>query len=470
MFVAATKLSLPTVGPNCRPLSVVSSRGHATPSISGRVTPSASFSISAGRMTPSTSFGRVTPHDSRVNPLGISGRVTPGTTPAARKSKPVTGLGKSRAPALPALETQITSGSRASKYVGLTAKQLNSRSGPGQTEHSLKALSSPSRPSSNADTSSRSLDSPFTTPKAGATKASHPLNGSLMPGSKPRASFNTPRPRIPSAVAMPPPASPARSASFGSTYSLNDLSQDDHPQEDRPPSSLDLTAASRALQDKINRLIGGSVVSDSPDVRPAPSPSQIQSTPSTDTTEASESKISSLNDRIKTLQQEKISLQETVSSLRSDLEQHRALEKDRDAALATVAETEKELRVVERKLSERDSKVESLERSNLQTVVELERFKSESEARLNDTQAKLDTSEALVRSLKEAIEAKEGAEYESNTLLKAKNAEISLLEARLERVSTELDAERKELGLQIDELRQAGQVMTLNSRYSPLMF
>lgn len=257
---------------------------------------------------------------------------------------------------------------------------------------------------------------------------------------------------------MPPPASPARSASFGSTYSLNDDPiQDEHVQGSRPPS-LDLTASSQALQDKINRLLGNSAGSDPGDVQPVSSPSQIQSAADAHAIEAYESTISALNTRLETLQQEKTSLQEMVSSLRSDLEQCQALEKDRDSALATVAETEKELRTVERKLSEKDSKVESLERSNTQTAAELERAKAEHDARLNDLQAKLDTNEVLVRSLKEAIEAKEGAEHESNTLLKAKNAEINLLEARLEKVSTELEGERKELGSQIDELRQAGQV------------
>lgn len=396
----------------------------------------------------------------------MSGRITPGTTPATRKSKPVTGLGKSQSQVPPALESQITSGSRASKYIGLTAKQLDSRAGPTQTEYFLKAPSSPTRASSNANGGARSSDSPFTTPKAGAVKPPNFLHGSLTPGSKPRVSLNTPRPRVPSAVAMPPPASPARSTSFGSTNSLNDdPTWDDHAQGNRPPSSLDLTASSLALQDKINRLIGNPTLSDPSGVRPVSSPPQIQSTADANAIVGYESTISSLNTRIETLQQERTSLQEMVSSLRSDLEQRQALEKDRDSALATVAEIEKEFRVMERKLSERDSKVESLERSNVQTAAELERAKAENEARLNDVQAKLDGSEALVRSLKEAIEAKEGAEHESDTLLKAKNVEISHLEVRLEKISTELDVERKELGSQIDELRQAGQVRDFESRY-----
>ena len=236
---------------------------------------------------------------------------------------------------------------------------------------------------------------------------------------------------------------------------------DDRVQGSRPPSALDLTASSQALQDKINRLIGNSTVSDPDVIHPVSSSSEIQSTADANATEAYESTISDLNTRIESLQRERTSLQEIVLSLRSDLEQRQALEKDRDSALATVGETEKELRVMERKLCEKDSKMESLERSNAQTAAELERAKAENEARLNDLQAKLDTNEALVRSLKEAIEAKEGAEHESDALLKAKNAEISLLEARLQKVSTELEVERKELGLQIDELRQAGQVSAL---------
>ncbi|KAG9316529.1 hypothetical protein JVU11DRAFT_2579 [Chiua virens] len=462
VFVATTKLSPPTVDSSGRPPSVVSSRGgHAPPSFSGRATPSAPYSISTGRITPSTSFGRVTPYATRSNPLGMSGRVTPGTTPAGRKSNPITGLGKSPAQPLPSLEAQITSGSRASKYVGLTAKQLNSRASPSQTECSLRASFSPT--SFNVDSGTRTSDPPFTTPKAATTKALNSLNSSLMPSTKSRTSLSTPRPRVPSAIAMPPPASPTRSASLGSTYSLNDdLAQTDHVQDNRPPSSLDLTASSLALQDKINQLLGNSTsVSDPSDARPVSSPSQTQSSADVNAVGVYESTISALNTRIETLQQEGTSLQETISGLRSDLEQRQVSEKDRDSALAAVAEIEKELRVAERKMSEKESKIESLERSNAQTFAELERVKTENDARMNDLQAKIDSSEALVKSLKEAVEAKEGAEHESNTLLKAKNAEISLWEARLDKVSTEFDAERKELGLRIDELRQAGQVGAL---------
>ncbi|KAF8844266.1 hypothetical protein BDN67DRAFT_963002 [Paxillus ammoniavirescens] len=446
VFVAATKLSAPTVGANYRPQSVASSRsGRVTPSLSGRITPSASFSLSSGRVTPSTSYGRITPHrDTKTNPLCVSGRITPGATPAARKPKPAVVLGKSQSQARPRLETQITSGSRASKYIGLTAQQLNSRSATNNansTEYSLKAPSSPSR--------MPSTDSPFTTPKAGAVKVGTYQNGALTPGIKSRPSLNTPRPRIPSAIAMPPPASPARTTSTTSTYFLNDDSpHDDHGfPRNRPPSSLDLTASSQALQDKINHIIGSSATPEVSDHRPVPGTSHLSSALDVDLIGPREPAISASHTLIESLQCEKTSLQEMVASL----------EKVRDCGLSTIAETEKELRAMERKMSEKDSKLESLERSSAQITAELERAKAESEARLNDLHAKAYTSEALVKSLKEAIEVKEGAEHESNVLLKAKNAEIGLLEGRLEKVSAELDMERKELGAQIDELRQAGQ-------------
>ena len=174
--------------------------------------------------------------------------------------------------------------------------------------------------------------------------------------------------------------------------------------------------------------------------------------------EGSEVGLPALNASLESLQKENLSLRETITSLRANDEKHHATERERDTALSSLAEMEKEVRGLERRLNEKDSRFEALERSHLQTAAELERSRTESEARLNDLQAKLQTGEALVKSLKQAIEVKEGAEHESGALLKAKNAEIALLEGRLEKVSTELDIERKELGAQIEELRQAGQV------------
>ncbi|KAG2355679.1 hypothetical protein BDR07DRAFT_507601 [Suillus spraguei] len=442
VFVATAKLSAPTMPSSYRPPSVASSRGgRITPSFSGRVTPSHSLSFGSGRITPSNLYSRS----------------NAGTTPAARKTKPTPHLGLSQSPRRPGLDTQITSGSRASKYVGLTAKQLKSN-GDGTSEYTLHSPSSLSPGPPAVDLNTHPSDSPFTTPKAGtAPRAPNVYSGTLTPGLKGRPSLNTPRPRIPSAIAMPPPASPARSASFTSTYSLNDgpdLAHEGPASRVQLRSSMDLTASSQALQDKINQLLSGQSIS--PPKTSAPSPSR----PSSSLQHAfpgNDLQKDVLHSRLKSLERENVFLRDAAEAARTDVALVQTLESERNAALASVSSTENQLRILERKLTERESKIESLERAALKTTSELERIKNENEARVADLQAKLDTSDSLVKSLKEAIAVKEGVEHDRDALLKAKNDEIGLLEGRLEKVSGELEADRKELNAQIDELRQAGQ-------------
>ncbi|KAH7888798.1 hypothetical protein F5I97DRAFT_1855623 [Phlebopus sp. FC_14] len=437
VFVAAMKLSAPTVGANHRPPSVASSR-------SGRVTPSSSFSLNSGRITPSSSSGRTVPLS---NVSRSSGRITPGATPTARKAKPLATLGNHQSKS-PGLENQITSGSRASKYIGMTAHQLNSRS------EALRAPSSPSQPA-YLDYSRRSSDSPFTTPKAGAPPRSTNSSWAPPPGTKSRPSLHTPRHRIPSAVAMPPPPSPSpsRSTSINSTYTLNDstIHDDQIVRGSRPSSSLDLAAASYSLQNKINDLLSGSTIaSDSNEFPPLGAASGLMSAMEVGTGELAAGDLNQLR-------HENTSLRGTVTSLRAEVEQFHAIQNERDAALSSVAEMEKELHALRRKLSEKDMKLESLEHLNSKAATDLELTKTETEARVHDCLVKLDNSEALVKNLMEAIEVKEGAEHENTAFLKAKIAEISLLETRLANTSAEWDTERKDLGAQIDELRQAGQ-------------
>ncbi|KAJ7471366.1 CAP Gly-rich domain-containing protein [Mycena galericulata] len=105
VFVATTKLSAPTVGPGAihRPSSVASSRG-------GRITPSVS-----GRNTPSTSIQHHNPrHDPRHPCMRPCSRQPASAGPAA-------------------LTEKLTAGSRASKYVSMTTKQLSSRNAAATT-------------------------------------------------------------------------------------------------------------------------------------------------------------------------------------------------------------------------------------------------------------------------------------------------------------------------------------------------
>ncbi|KAG1839264.1 hypothetical protein F4604DRAFT_1885313 [Suillus subluteus] len=395
VFVATTKLSAPTMPSSYRPPSVASSRsGRITPSFLVESLPHIPLSFGSGRITPSNLFSRS----------------NAGTTPAARKIKPTPQLGLSQSPR-PGLDTQITSGSRASKYIGLTAKQLKAN-GDGTSEYTL--------------------------PAGAAPRAPNVYSGALTPGLKGRTSLNTPRPRIPSAIAMPPPASPARSASFTSTYSLNDgpdLAHEDPTSRVQLRSSMDLTASSQALQDKINQLLLGQSIS--PPKISGASPSRPSSVASLRSAfPDNDLQKDALHSRLESLERENASLRDAADAARADVALVQALESERDTALAS------------RKLTERESKIESLERAALKTTSELERIKNENEARVADLQAKFGTNESLVKSLKEALR---------DALLKAKNDEIGLLEGRLEKVSGELEVDRKELNAQIDELRQAGQ-------------
>ncbi|KAI6046219.1 hypothetical protein EDC04DRAFT_2632497 [Pisolithus marmoratus] len=438
VFVAFAKLSRPTVGLTFRPSSAASSRsGRITPSFSGRITPSASISLSSGR--------------DRKSNVAMHGRITPCLTPSAGKLKQSQ---KSSAALRPDFESQITSGSRASRYVGLTAKQLSSRS-PGKGSHLVgSSPRPPSSPTRTLDSDSRLSGLTCSTPKARAVSGYTTTTDSVSTaGVKHRPSLNTPRPRIPSSVAMPPPPSPAQPSSSPDFY--NDIStQTSRLSVDNLPPPLNFNASTQSPQGEVNPHLAGD-------------PTATNSVPTSVSSNSlrpihlremkDEAIIATLSADLDNLQKETISLRNTIASLLPEAQQRLSAEKERDVARSSMAEMEKDLRSLERKFSEKDSKCEALERSHSQTTAELERLKAESETRMNDLQAKIDTSESLVKSLKEAIQHKEGAEHESDALLKAKNAEITLLRGRLEKVSSELDIERRELGGQIDELRQAGQ-------------
>jgi DNA repair exonuclease SbcCD ATPase subunit len=63
-----------------------------------------------------------------------------------------------------------------------------------------------------------------------------------------------------------------------------------------------------------------------------------------------------------------------------------------------------------------------------------------------------------VASLKVAVEeVREGKKEEVQAIIEAKDKEIELLNSQVARVASDLEMERKDLGEQIDELRQAGQ-------------
>lgn len=139
-----------------------------------------------------------------------------------------------------------------------------------------------------------------------------------------------------------------------------------------------------------------------------------------------------------------------------------AVQTERDDAFIRISQLETQIKTAERSLNERDLKVEALQRAIQQSIADLDAQRNDSEGRLKDLQSKLDDNLILVQNLKEALEAKEGLENENDAVLKAKNAEVALLQARVEKAYVELENERRELGAQVSELRQAGQVRSFH--------
>ncbi|KAJ7733766.1 hypothetical protein DFH07DRAFT_928669 [Mycena maculata] len=412
VFIATTKLSAPTVGPGAihRPSSVASSRG-------GRTTPSTSMSFStSGRMTPSASTSRTTPSvGGRITP-SFAGRATPGTTPAARARARV--IAKPAASPAAALTQKLTAGSRASKYVSMTAKQLSSRDattttpsrrGP-ETASPVRTLPSPSLVSRATSSPTRPPGSPFSTPKPGLG-GRVPSSGSSAVG---RPSISTPRARVPSAVAMPPPASPsARSVSL--TEESTSLAAWVSPRPESASSSRSMLNEERAqLQSRIQALEYENERLRSASVPP----------PDVD---------------------------------KDSLAQLRALRVEHEEAASRVSELEVKLKAAEHSLEEQTVQIQELETTRTQVLASLDEEKAHSETCLQTIQQELEDSMTLVKTLKETISSQENAEREGESKLKSKQAEIASLELRLKRIQTELEEERAELGGQVDELRQAGQ-------------
>uniref|UniRef100_A0A0W0FSC5 CAP-Gly domain-containing protein n=1 Tax=Moniliophthora roreri TaxID=221103 RepID=A0A0W0FSC5_MONRR len=290
VFVATTKLSPPTVG---RPPSVASSRGgRTTPSFStstsGRITPS-SFSMSrSGRM--SYGSGRTTPSTSgRITPSTSTGGISP-ETPAIRAARlrsmakgttsttstaSITPVARSKSAAGQA----PTPGTRASKYVGMTAKQLSlnkSLSSPSSSTSLSPIMTTSNIPGPGASPSrirtiSSGPGSPFSTPKpAGAAGTRFGGIGLGSPATMITKAGETPKaqPRIPSAVAMPPPPLPIPSSRGSgspmqrsvSASSSSTTSAPDSPTRrgtiDGLMSREEINARGKVLQERIAGLTG----------------------------------------------------------------------------------------------------------------------------------------------------------------------------------------------------------------------
>lgn len=267
---------------------------------------------------------------------------------------------------------------------------------------------------------------------------------------------------------MPPPPSPiTRSISA----SLDDRQYANTPEDDNADMS-DLISNGQSLRDKIAQLASGKVSSSS-SPRPRPPSSLSISTNHTPQLDASFSPASRLE--LESLQSDNSRLRGAIENLETyqadSMQLTETLRTERDDALVRISTLEGSLKTIERSSKEQAVKTESLERALLNATADVDKVRTDGESRIRDLQSRLDDKDTLLQNLKEAVEQKEGLESETDAVLKTKNAEIGLLEARVGKAYAELEAERKELGSQVDELRQAGQARLFpSSSYSPLTF
>ncbi|KAL0956076.1 hypothetical protein HGRIS_002245 [Hohenbuehelia grisea] len=450
VFVASTKLSPPTVG---RPSSVASSHGRITPSLSGRVTPSNSTSFHIqSNFTPSTGFGRSSSSMS-------SGRITPGMTPSARGPLRSSGAANTKTPTL---SGKITAGSRASKYVSMTAKQLTSRDSPGQT--------SPSRPSSGQKTvpnspllasPTRATASPYTTPKPGLGLRL-PSTGAVSSGAgagtptKTRASMsgNTPRPRVPSAVAMPPPASPgllsrARSLASAEFPPRDTKAAPESP--DRSPPYVERELRNSASFDRFvadGASSGGSGYGsgygsglDSPR-SPAKGVSAV---------------VAELQARIAELEVEIAGLKAAAEREGERLAGVEALHEERDAATNQIVELGDQLEAQKEAVRKLEFSIGSLEKGKHDLAADFDDYKEATTREIDGLQAQIAEKSAAADAMKNLADEKEEAARNAEEIIELKESTIASLQTQLDDVHAELDEERRELGAQVEELRRAGQ-------------
>jgi CAP-Gly domain-containing linker protein 1 len=403
--------------------------------MSGRMTPSSMLLKSESRITAS-STGRITPSNGgRATPVTPSGR---GALTYSTNLNPRTSF----------LKEKITAGSRASKYMSMTAKQLNSRHTTSNSPtRSTGELEIPGIMYSSSSHSSptRASGSPLTTPKPLANGRVSGIGAGMPTSSKSRPSLNTPRPRIPSAIAMPPPASPIsiRSASTGEVFIAGDSAAE--------PAASALNLESH---DKILLTSGKTTPSVS-------SPRSESATSFRSSTTDERNLIDQLQSRIDALEYDNERLRSASSVPRngnSDDVQPQVVEQERDEAVRRIAQLEAELFASENALQAQRTHFSSLEQDYRRISLEFGTLQHNRNSHLEELQKKVDDNAALVKMLEDAVDCQTTIADQQETICKKKEIEMATLELKLEKAYAELRDEKNELGAQIQELRMAGQV------------
>ncbi|KAH9485329.1 Restin-like protein [Psilocybe cubensis] len=441
VFVATTKLSAPTVGPGAiqRPPSVASSRGgmksstvnsgRTTPSFVGMRTPSASFSN--GRVTPSTG-GRITPSDS-------SGRITPNSSLPGLSQQRLFKTPSSKPKTVAPLSEKITAGSRASKYMTMTAQQLNSRSKTSpetstrKSESSGISLNSPTM-SRTLSSPSRSSGSPFSTPRAGSIRSSNAGGSPTSLSARNRTSMNTPRARIPSGVAMPPPPSPKALPLHHLQTGVNRSSP--------PQSRNDLL-----IQEKSTSSV---------------SPFSSSSRPSSSTSFRSVGTdelaiIEQLQSRLDAAEYENERLRMSSEAAMASSTETEHLRTERDETLVKLEAAQTKILTLGELVKTQATDMEILQDENQRLRQELTTTAEQAEQDISLRRSEAESLGQEMKSLLDKLDEFEALVLQKDEINTTQASNIQDLSAELEKLQADFQEERKELNGQIDELRIAGQ-------------
>ena len=265
--------------------------------------------------------------------------------------------------------------------------------------------------------------SPFSTPKAGLGKLS------LVKNSSPARSQLTARLRIPSSVAMPPPSSPKHL-----------LNRAPGTEEDSP-KKLDVHDT-LIVKEKLLTLTSSSS-------RPGSSTS-FRSTGTDDL-----NLIEQLQSRLDAAEYENERLRTSEVDVGGQL---KALQSERQEIVDRSLRLEGEISLLESKLAAHASQIETFHTEKQSLTAQVTISQGEALASRLARQQDLDTHAIELKTLREEIDSYGRANSEKDNIIKSNALAIERLSADFERVCREFEEERKELSVQIDELRTAGQV------------
>ncbi|KAF8324452.1 uncharacterized protein EI90DRAFT_2977087 [Cantharellus anzutake] len=389
-------------------------------------------------------------------PSSMSGRITP----ASRSS-----MLPFKTPDPP----KISAGSRASKYVGLTARQL--ASSKENTNTPRVGSISPTRSPARSVTS-------FATPKPGKPSAIG------LPGPGPRRSLATSTTITPRAAAVnrngktesPVPDLPDLSFIRASPSRMKPIGSNGFPSSrgtPAPEQPLDspvfksaasdttsaLQANAQALQERIAKLVSGVPVSPKTSPTTASSPAPPFTSASTDVAPADDevrqfiAKIEQLESelaRVRSIASEAPAPAHPVDASNREDAVASALEAEKAVHASHVADLEKQIRLIQ---DSAKTERETLRSQLLDANAAMERSKQELD-RWVAQNADLDVT---VAKLKSEVSSKNDSLDVVNSALSQSNDALKSLQEKFMKSTEEFEGEKAELTMQVDELRLAGQ-------------